>query len=377
MTNFQNYQVVWKGPVHKASGLGIASRAYVQALKRQGVNIKVGTGLNGGVTNRKNKVLIYHYPPHTINFKKERANFNHIILNTVWETSRIPNRWVPYMNKYDAVCVPSQQNKQAMLNSGVRVPIFIVPHGVNTSMYSPANKPIHLREANGKFAFVSVFGFQHRKNPEALLRAYWEEFSAADHVVLVIKTNGYAAYENEQWIRNKIQRYKVRLGIRKQTAPIILTARHLNAQQLKGIYTRGQAFVLPTRGEGVGLPFLESLASGTPVIATGWGGHMDFLNSSNSFLVPYKLSNPATRMNSKQSISREFRSLFAQKGQRWAEVDIRSLRHKMRLAYSNPLLCKEKGRKGRQDVLKLSWDRAGYSLKQAIEKVMLTRKYQS
>lgn len=369
-----NYQVVWKGPVHKASGLGIASRAYVQALRRQGVNVKVGNASRTNGSGWGKKILIYHHSPHTINFRKERAYFDHIILNTVWETSRIPNRWIPYMNRFDAVCVPSIHNKKAMLNSGVRVPIYIVPHGVNTRKYTPSNRKISLQDYNSRFAFISVFGFQHRKNPEALLRAYWEEFSAADHVVLMIKTNGYAAHENEQWIKNRIWNYKQRLGIRKQTAPIILTARHLNSQQLKGIYTRGQAFVLPTRGEGVGLPFLESLASGTPVITTGWGGHMDFLTRNNSFLVPYKLRNPTISMKSRHAISRKFGALFAQKGQQWAEVDIRSLRHKMRLAYQNPQLCQTKGRRGRHDVLRLSWDRAGFSLKQVIDTVARTQR---
>lgn len=369
-----NNQVVWKGPVHKASGLGIASRAYVQALRRQGVNVKVGDVSRTNGSPRSKRILIYHHSPHTINFRKERAYFDHIILNTVWETSRIPNRWIPYMNRFDAVCVPSMQNKRAMINSGVRVPIYIVPHGVNTRKYTPSNRKISLKEYNSRFAFISVFGFQHRKNPEALLRAYWEEFSAADHVVLMIKTNGYAAYENEQWIKNQIRKYKQRLGIHKQTAPIIITAQHLNSQQLKGIYTRGQAFVLPTRGEGVGLPFLESLASGTPVITTAWGGHMDFLTKNNSFLVPYKLRNPAISMKSRHAISRKFRALFAQKGQLWAEADIRSLRQKMRLAYQNPQLCETKGRRGRHDVLRLSWDRAGFALKQVIDTVARTQR---
>ncbi|OAB40777.1 glycosyl transferase family 1 [Paenibacillus glacialis] len=369
-----NYQVLWKGPVHKNSGLGIASRAYVQALRRQGVHVMVGSESRGNPNQGIKKILIYHAPPHTINFKKERAYFDRIILNTVWETTRLPNIWIPYMNKFDAVCVPTVHNKQAMQNSGVTIPIFIVPHGVDTREYTPTNKKITLQKYNNRFVFVSVFGFQHRKNPETLLRAYWEEFSVTDNVLLIIKTDGCTELENEQSIKNKIRRYKQSLSLDKQTAPIIITARPMNSQTLKGMYTRAQAFVLPTRGEGVGLPFLESLASGTPVIATGWGGQMDFLTSNNSFLLPYKLRNPALSMNSQHAISRRFRELFAQKGQRWAEVDVRSLKQKMRLAYNNPLLCEAKGHQGRQDVLKLTWDRAGISLKQAIEEVIRTNR---
>lgn len=372
-----NYQVVWKGPVKIASGLGIASRAYALALKRQGVDIRIGETKNDSFLykkTRKHKVLVYHHAPNNIDFNVERKYFDTIILNTVWETTRIPERWLPNINKFDAVCVPSIHNKRAMRRSGVKVPIFIVPHGVDTRMFNPYNKKLPLRNSKGRFVFVSVFGFQHRKNPEALLRAYWEEFTPADNVLLVIKTNGYESYENKKWIMGRIRALKERLGIRKKAATGRLITRPLNIKQLKGVYTLGNAFVLPTRGEGVGLPFLESLASGVPVITTGWGGHMDFLTPKNSFFVKYKLQNPADSMNTKYAISRSFHDLFAEKGQRWAEADIKSLRRQMRLAYENPLLCKQKGRQGRRDMLAYSWDRAGRSLKQAIEEVIRLKK---
>ncbi|WP_373230305.1 glycosyltransferase family 4 protein [Cohnella sp.] len=369
------YQVVWKGPVNKASGLGIASREYVRALRRQGVSTAVGAARSRSIQlSKKRKVLIYHYSPHTLNIRKERKHFNTIIINTVWETTRIPKRWRRTINQADAVCVPSLQNKQAMRNSGVRVPVFIVPHGVHARRFTPKSKKLPAKKTNRKFTFISIFGFQHRKNPEALLKAYWQEFSSADHVHLIIKTRGYAPYENEKWIRARIQAYKANLGIRKKTAPIQIVTRHLNSKALRSIYAQGHAFVLPTRGEGVGLPFLESLSSGVPVITTGWGGHMDFLTNKNSFLVHYKLRPPVIGMNRKSSISRQFRHLFSERDQLWAEPDIGSLRRQMRNAYENPLLCKKKGHRARRDALNLTWNRAGISFKKAIEKVIRTKK---
>ncbi|MBP1964275.1 glycosyltransferase family 4 protein [Paenibacillus aceris] len=367
------YSVVWKGPVHKASGLGRASRAYVRSLRRQGVAVRVGNLSQSITPARRKRALIYHHIPSRIQWKKERSSFDPIILNTVWETTMTPKGWLPEMNKFDAICVPSQHNKRALENSGVKVPIFIVPHGVNTKEFHPNNKKLDVPSAAGKFTFVSVFGFQHRKNPEGLLRAYWEEFSSADNVILVIKTNGYAAYENEKWIQQKIWQYKKRLGIRKDTAPVVIIGRRLSESQLKGLYTLGDAFVLPTRGEGVGLPFLEALASGVPVIATGWGGQMDFLTPNNSFLIPYQLRNPSVSMNNPHAISRKFSNLFAQKGQKWAEPDLHSLKRIMRNAYENPALCKAKGRKGRVDMFHQSWDRAGMLMKHAIEKVIRSK----
>ncbi|WP_337913672.1 glycosyltransferase family 4 protein [Cohnella zeiphila] len=318
-------------------------------------------------TIKKRRVLIYHQLPSKLNIARERKRYDRMILNTVWETTRIPRSWVPKINKFDAVCVPTTFNKSVLRQSGVKIPIFIVPHGVHSEKFKPGNKKYDLPIAKGRFVFVSVFGFQHRKNPETLLRAYWEQFSAADKVLLVIKTNGYARHETGQWIRNRIENYKKRLGIRKKTAPIVIITQFMSPSQLKGLYTLGDVFVLPTRGEGVGLPFLESLSSGVPVIATGWGGHMDYLKDGNSFLVKYKLKSPQISMNSRHAIARTFRSLFSGNGQMWAEPYLSSLKSKMSLAYRHPDLCKKKGRQGRLNMKKYSWNRAGAALKKVVE----------
>lgn len=274
------------------------------------------------------------------------------------------------MNQFDGILVPSRHNKEALRNSGVKVPIYIVPHGVNTRLYSPANPKFNLGEHQGKFVFVSVFSFQHRKNPEMLLRAYWQEFSQKDRVLLLIKTNGFDQDEGGDWIKNKILRYKEQLALPHKTAPLMLITKRISDASLRKIYASGNAFVLPTRGEGVGLPFLESISSGVPVITTAWGGQMDFLTKGNSFFVKYNLRNPAASMKEKHCISRKFSHLFAQKGQLWAEAELHDLRMQMRRAYANPQLCKQKGKQGRQDALNLSWDRSGRLMKQAIERII-------
>ncbi|WP_138493630.1 glycosyltransferase [Paenibacillus pinistramenti] len=369
----KSYRCEWRGPLGLISGLGIASRAYVRALRRQGVPVSVRSGslgVNRQAQGPAKKVLICHTLPYRVHAAAEKRRYDRVILNTVWETTRIPMRWKPHMNKFDAIFVPSRHNKEALRRSGVKVPVHIVPHGVDTRQYNPGNPKLRISGAQGRFVFVSVFGFQHRKNPETLLRAYWEEFSASDPVMLVIKTSGYAAYETEAWIKARIRHYKERLRLGRQTAPVKVIGRSLAPGQLRGLYTLGNAFVLPTRGEGVGLPFLEAMASGIPVIATGWGGHMDFLNSRNSFPVSYQLRNPAISMNSPHAIARSFRSLFAEKGQLWAEAELSSLKRQMRKAYENPGLCRSKGQQARQDALKQSWNRSGQIMNRVIRELL-------
>ncbi|GGG17039.1 glycosyltransferase family 4 protein [Paenibacillus abyssi] len=386
----KNYQVIWNGPVYTPSGIGKASREYALALHRQGVDVKVIADRgrarpDGGTstrtlrilakkpyTRKKPKVLIYHRLPHSLDIKKARAQFDYLLLNAVWETTKIPSDWFPNINRFDAVCVPSAQNKTAMINSGVKVPVYIVPHGVHAGTFTPSNKKLFPGLPKGTFVFVSVFTFQHRKNPELLLRAYWEAFSSKDRVALVIKTSGFGTRETGAWISSRIQAYKKKLGFGSKTAPIHLITGYTSPGKLKEIYRTGHAFVLPTRGEGVGLPFLEALSSGIPVIATGWGGHMDFLNSRNAFLVRYKLQPPAVSM--KRAISRRFSHLFAQAGQLWAEPDLSSLKRQMRYAYEHPDICRSKGQQGRMDMQKMSWNRAGMTMRQVVEHIIRGKK---
>jgi len=314
--------------------------------------------------------MVCHFRPNEIRVAEEKRRYDRVILNAVWETTRIPLSWRRNINRFDAILVPSRQNRDAFRASGVKVPIFIVPHGVDSTFYRPGIPPLRVKGTAGRFVFVSVFGFQHRKNPETLLRAYWKAFSAGDRVHLVIKTNGYARYENKQWIESRIRGLKRRLRLRKSTAPVTVLAHRMDERRLRGIYTLGDAFVLPTRGEGVGLPFLESMASGTPVIATGWGGHMDFVKDRNAFKVGYRLMHPSVRMRKSTAIARKFGFLFNGPGQRWAEADEGSLIRQMRRAYLNPGLCRQKGRQARRDAARLTWYRAGAAMKSAIGKTV-------
>lgn len=384
--SLKDYQIVWRGFISSSTGGGIAGGEYILALDRLGVDVKIDHTLhhfpvedpnktkrfkelmNKPYASNKPKILIYHSPPYNIDPDKERSQFDYIMLNTVWETTQIPHSWFPTINSFDAVCVPSQQNIKALQESGVTVPIFLAPHGVDTQIFSPDNEKLPLQIADGTFIFVSVFDFQHRKNPEGLLRAYWEEFKPDENVSLLLKTSWRGNSKRGYLIHNSIMQLKKDLGLGEETAPLCLITNILEGRELCGVYTLGQAFVLPTRGEGVGMPFMEALASGIPVIATGWGGQMDYLDEGNSFLVDYKLESPAGRMN--EAISLEYRLLFAEDGQLWAEPEKDSLKKQMRYAYENPSLCSIKGAQGRMDMLKYSWDYSGAALKEAVERLL-------
>ena len=58
---------------------------------------------------------------------------------------------------------------------------------------------------------------------------------------------------------------------------------------LNGIYNAIDIFTLPTRGEGFGLPILESMAAGTPVIVTDYSAHPEWCKDAGLLVPPAAL----------------------------------------------------------------------------------------
>ena len=55
----------------------------------------------------------------------------------------------------------------------------------------------------------------------------------------------------------------------------------LTDKELNSLYNHNKVkvHITFTKGEGFGRPLLEASLTGKPIIAPGWSGHMDFLNS--------------------------------------------------------------------------------------------------
>ena len=103
--------------------------------------------------------------------------------------------------------------------------------------------------------------------------------SPDDDVCLVLKCLGLHVPESE--IRGRIDAYLAG----RPTAPILLDTRFLPTADMPRLYAGADAFVLASRGEGWGRPWMEAMAMGLPTIGSRWSGTTMFMDDANSWLV--------------------------------------------------------------------------------------------
>lgn len=198
---------------------------------------------------------------------------------TMLETTGIPKEWVKQANMMDEVWVPSQFNVTTFKNSGVTVPIYTIPLGIDPNYF---NAKIKSYKKHSKYTFLSIFEWGERKAPEMLLHAYSKAFKKNDNVLLICKiiNNDGSININEEL--NKLQ-------LPADGPEIIFLYNHKIADyQMSTLYRSCDCFVLPTRGEGWGMPILEAMACGLPTIATNWSAQTEFMTEKNSYLLKIK-----------------------------------------------------------------------------------------
>lgn len=249
------------------------------------------------------------------------AAFN--ALRTTFETDRIPPEWLEDIGKFHEVWVISEHNRKAFQRSGVP-PEFIrvVPSCVDTRLFCPEGPWRPLPESlRGRFVFLSIFDWQLRKGWDVLLRAYCQEFRPDEGVGLLLKvTRGHDQPKDmvQHQVDCLLAEYRQSMAGR---GDIALLEESLQPAELAALYRSADAFVLASRGEGWGRPYMEAMATGLPTIGTRGSGNLDFMTDDNSQLIDAEL------VDVSEAAGRE---MWCYRGHRWFEPNQTHLRQLMR-----------------------------------------------
>lgn len=237
---------------------------------------------------------------------------------TAWlpiDGAPIPSRWLSILDKIDMILSTSEWGKWVIC-SRERTYLkktFVLRHGVDNKIFKPVSNKEEKIEAKLSLGFKPesyIIGCiarnQLRKNLPVLIGAFRKylqpyivcnnqecaiTFGAGDECHICKNGKGKIFYKPPKfehslylhteaesdygWDLNSMAK---EMGISESVKipTNIGPGIGCDDSKLAQIYRAMDVFALPTMGEGFGLPILEAMACGVPVIATDYSGHLDY-----------------------------------------------------------------------------------------------------
>lgn len=262
---------------------------------------------------------------------------------TVFEYTRLAKDWVNGLSQVDAIWTTSVWGKSVIVSHGLDAgQIEVVPEGFDPQIFH-AGLRAQRKDRERVFRFLTVGKWEVRKGQVDLLRAYAQAFRNEKDVELVMMCDN--PFVPGFSVQNEI----AKLGLGK-TAPIKVAKPLATDAEMALAYAAADCFVLPTRAEGWGLPIMEAMACGTPVITTRYSAITEYASDDNAYLLDPVRMVPV------------FDPLFfpqAGAAGEWAEVDIDQLADRMRFVYENRDEAEALGRVAAAEMAqRWTWDHA-------------------
>lgn len=313
-------KVIFRGPVLTQSGYGVHSRQVVRwLLSRNDIDVKFLVtpwgdtpwilnrsycdGLIGRIMERtaspdyKADVSFQLQLPNEWDPKLCPINIG---ITAAVETDCANQSWVVDSNKMSCIVLPSTHSLKSLENAGsLTVDSYVIPESFSDDVIKNVDRTIDLSYIETSFNFL-LFGqmtgnnpFNDRKNLLFTIKWICEAFEKDNDVGIIIKTNaGRNTLIDRNIVIRNLDALLKEVRPKSKNPKVYLLHGDMSDADVAALYKhqKVKALVSLTRGEGYGLPILEAAASGLPVIATGWSGHLDFMKHVKFLSVEHKLT---------------------------------------------------------------------------------------
>lgn len=258
-----------------------------------------------------------------------------------WELERLPDAWMQIAVQMDELWCSSQFVHDCFARSIPDTRRRYVPLVIEDPVPS-AKRLVDFSLRSNCYTVLSVFdlrSYASRKNPDGMIAAFKLAFGSRDDVQFIMKIGGGDKFPEELECLRAIV----------ATSPNIrLLSETMSSADIFALIQRSDVFLSLHRSEGLGMVPAEAALLGTPIVATGWSGVMDFLDRSCAGLVDYSFV-PVDQLD----------NLPAPPGSLWAEPDIADAASWLRRLKENPSLAAQMAVRAR-DLSRLVFSQAAF-----------------
>jgi len=278
----------------KNNGYGVSKALFLQYFEEMGITVV--DKLDKERRDKCDASLVYSYPNNIV-----WAHGKKKVIFTMFETDKIPDDWIPLLKQSDLVINPTRWGKEVFKKAGIDCKV--VNLGLNDDIFA-----FKQRKANKTFTFLQYEAFNIRKGWHELFEAWNLAFKPEDPVQIIFKT---VAKEHGQKIISLKEYPNVKV-INQAYSP----------EELRDLLYSADCFVYPSRGEGFGIPPLEAMATGIPVIAPNEHGISEYFD--DRFMYPVK-----TKL-----VPAEYDHIKGDLGN-FVKCDVEDLARQLKIAYQN------------------------------------------
>jgi glycosyltransferase involved in cell wall biosynthesis len=197
---------------------------------------------------------------------------------TPLENPPLTQSWAAFLMAMDYVFFISELGKQAALKAGLtNVDHLIV--GADTTTFYPATEEERnkIREDLGitdQFTILTVADNQERKN-------LWAEFE----IISKLKKDGkkvkfILVTREHSPVGHKLRDMAINYDLNKELVIV----------ELRNLYVASDVYLSASKAEGLGIPILEAMACGLPVVGCDTGAITELLDEGRGFVIPYDYS---------------------------------------------------------------------------------------
>ena len=191
-------------------------------------------------------------------------------------------RWLVHqgVSRASRIAVPSHKTREELL-AHYRVDserVVVIPNGVRPKHAAPTGTAAAIDTSRWPSDYILYVGrFHARKNLERLLEAF-ARLRSRQQVKLVLAGRSL-------WTGDRISERIRALGI----ADDVFCPGHVTDAALEELYRRARVFAFPSIHEGFGIPPVEAMARGIPVLASNASAMPEILGDAALFTDPYDI----------------------------------------------------------------------------------------